>query len=145
MSSQPNNPYIQKSISKYTSAQNNDSNLRKGIGMYAQLLDSLELAKKAIEENRIDDRTEHIKAAENIIMKLKSFLDFDSQDEIVLIFNKLYTSIIRSLHEIIIFNKSTEELVEIIQEIATLKKEFEDIDHQEAKLHTIVDSKYLEC
>jgi flagellar biosynthetic protein FliS len=145
MSFQPNNPYIQKSISKYASAQKNDSNLRKGIAMYAQLISSLELAKKAIEDEQIDARTQHIKAAENTIMKLKSCLDFESKDEVVFIFDKLYTSIIGSLHEIVIFNKPVEQLVDIIEEIRTLKNEFEKIDQEEAKLHKIEDSKRLEC
>lgn len=145
MSFQPNNPYLQKGIAQYSSAQKNDSNLRKGIVVYGQLLDNLELAKKAIEEDRIQDRSRHLKEAENTIIKLKSFLDFDSKEEVVLIFNNLYNSIIQALHEIIAFNKSAEELMGIIKEVRKLKEEFEKIDQEEAKLHSIEDSKHLEC
>ena len=142
-----NNPYITKSINKYSSAQQNDSNLRKGILMYAQLIAKLELARSAMISDDRQSLKDHIKASEEVIMKLKLSLDTESQDEIVLIFDQLYNSIIHSLHGIIILNKPVEDLEDIIVDVRRLKEEFEKVDQREGESSSFGQSgsKHIEC
>jgi flagellar biosynthetic protein FliS len=134
MSTNIKNPYLQNSINRYQSAATNDSNLRKGIAMYAQLISNLELAKKAITENNLEDRLEYINKAENIVTKLKLSLDIESIDPIVKIFDEMYKSLIYSLSEIIIYNRPADDVQSIIDDVTKIKTEFEKIDKHEAEL-----------
>jgi flagellin-specific chaperone FliS len=145
MCAQINNPYLQKGIAKYRAVQKSDSNLRKGIFTYQQLLTNLNLAKKAIDEGQTEVKIKYLKEAENTIMKLKSFLDFDSGTEVVIIFNNLYDILIQSLREMTLPDKSTEQLKEIIKDVSALKEEFEKMDQREAEATSITNLKHLEC
>jgi flagellar biosynthetic protein FliS len=140
-----NNPYLKNGLNSYKIAGSNDSPLRKGILLYSQVIDNLELAKKAIEEENLDSRLEYVKKAENIITKLRLSLDTESQDSIVIIFDQLYENLIYSLHEIIIYNKPASDLEAIIADLQRIKSEFETIDEQEANLVDLKNSNEIEC
>ena len=123
-----NDAFLQKGIQNYAKASQNDSPLRKAIALYDKVIENLKLAKKAIEETNIGDKYKYIKEAETLITKLNLAMDRSVENEMVKIFEALYTNFIISINSIIILDKPAEDLEIVIRDIEKIKEELIKVD-----------------
>jgi len=78
-------------------------------------LTSLAKAKGSIERNQIEDRTEHLNKASDIIVGLKGSLDLEKGGEVALNLDELYNYIIR---QVVLANR--ENSADKVQEVMNL-------------------------
>lgn len=115
----------------YNMATQTVARTKQVVLLYDGAIKAIHQAKRAIEEERIEDRFNHFKQAIEIVTGLRGCLDFEEGGDIAAILYDYYTSV--NLRIFSTMNRNdTETCDQIVAELKKMRDAWEEVDRAEA-------------
>ncbi len=118
--------YHSQARSAYAAASNTVSPLQAVVMLYDGMIRSVNAAKLAIEENRIEDRFNHTKKASQILLGLQANLDFEKGGEVSPMLSQFYDTLFMRFQQINSAN-SVEICDEVIRSLSNVRKSWHEL------------------